>query len=73
MNVGDKVQFRPYLYDCKKMVTGRIVFLPKHERYARVRFTAVNFFGETVEHFENVQIVDGQLRDEGPEKRGQDK
>lgn len=70
MKVGDKVQFRPELYAGKKQVTGRIVFIPQHGRYVRIRFTARNFFGKEVEHFECVQIANGRLLCCEPETRG---
>ena len=70
MRVGDKVQFRPTLYDGKKQVIGRIVFIPQHGRYVRIRFTARNFFGKEVEHFECVQTADGRLLCGEPETRG---
>lgn len=73
MRVGDKVQFRPVLYGGKRTVTGRIVFIPKHGRYVRVRYTAVNFYGETVEHFESLQVAGGVPTDTEPETRGREK
>lgn len=70
MKVGDKIQFRPELYDGRKTVTGRIVFIPQNGRYVRVRYSCRNYYGQQVTHFECVQIVNGQPVTDAAETRG---
>lgn len=59
--LGAKVKFWPTLYNGEKQVTGEVVYVHPKNRFVRVRFTSVDFFGATVEHFECLKIINGKI------------
>lgn len=59
--LGTKIRFWPTLYRGEKQVTGEIVYIHPKNRYVRVRFTAVDFYGRTVEHYECLKIINGAI------------
>ncbi|MBQ8145051.1 MAG: hypothetical protein IJ042_09725 [Butyricicoccus sp.] len=59
--IGPNIRFWPSLYNGEKQVTGEVVYVHPKRRFVRVRFTSVDFFGRTTEHFECLKIIDGQI------------
>lgn len=58
---GRTINFWPSLYEGRRQVAGRIIYVHPKGRFVRVAFTGTDFFGREVEHTECLKIVGGKI------------